>query len=93
VLKRELGEGYCMPNKHYVKGRRKEYKIRKDLLEEGFDIVQRSAGSHSPIDVFAINNKTKEIIFVQSKPEGFNRKEYEQYNWLNNEFKVKFEVR
>ena len=82
-----------MSNKHYVKGRRKEYKIRKELVDEGFDIVQRSAGSHSPIDVFAINRKTKEILFVQSKPEGFTSKEYEQYMWLNNEFKVKFEIR
>tara|TARA_Y100000310_G_C20594702_1_gene769888 strand:- start:951 stop:1181 length:231 start_codon:yes stop_codon:yes gene_type:complete len=76
-----------------VKGRRKEYKIRKELLNEGFDIVQRSAGSKSPIDVFAINKDTNEILFIQAKPEGYSRKEYEQYMWLNNEFKVKFEIR
>lgn len=82
-----------MPNPNYVKGRRKEYKIRKELIDEGFDIVQRSAGSHSPIDVFAINKTTNEILLIQAKPEGFTSKEYEQYVWLNNEFKVRFEIR
>jgi Holliday junction resolvase len=82
-----------MPNPNYIKGRRKEYKIRRELIDEGFDIVQRSAGSHSPIDVFAINKATNEILLVQAKPKGFTSKEYEQYNWLNNEFKVRFEIR
>tara|TARA_Y100000310_G_scaffold70421_1_gene66057 strand:- start:737 stop:985 length:249 start_codon:yes stop_codon:yes gene_type:complete len=82
-----------MGNPNYEKGRRKEYKIRKEYLDKGFDIVQRSAGSHSPIDVFAINKRTNEIVFIQSKPENYTSKEYEQYNWLNDEFRVKFEVR
>ena len=44
-----------MPNKNYIKGRRKEYKICKKLIEKGFDIAQRTAGSHSPIDIIVIN--------------------------------------
>ena len=82
-----------MPNKNYVKGRKKEYKICKELKEEGFDIVQRSAGSHSPIDVFAINKETKQILLIQSKPEGYKENKYEEYYWLNDEFEVKFAIR
>jgi len=82
-----------MPNRNYEKGRRKEYKIRNELIEEGYDIAQRSAGSHSPIDVFAICKKTKTILLIQSKPDDYDKKEYEEYNWLNGKFKVKFELR
>ena len=50
-----------MPNKNYLKGKAKEWRTCQKLKEEGFTIVQRSAGSHSPIDVFAINKLTKVI--------------------------------
>lgn len=82
-----------MPNKNYVKGRRKEYKICDDLKSLGFDIVQRSAGSHSPIDIFAINQKEKLILLIQCKPEGYKGKKYCEYHWLNDEFMVKFQIR
>jgi hypothetical protein len=88
-----------MPNKTpkknyaYQKGRRKEYKIRNQLLKEGYEIVQRSAGSHSPIDVFAFHKERKELLLVQSKPDGYKEKKYEEYEWLNGNFKTKFEVR
>jgi len=82
-----------MPNKRYVKGRAKEYKISKELRDIGWDIVQRTAGSHSPIDVFAINRATKEIAFIQAKPESFNSDKIEEtMAWLNGDFKVKFWV-
>jgi len=42
------------PNANYVKGRKKEYAVMKKLREEGFQIVARSAGSHSPVDVWAV---------------------------------------
>lgn len=85
-----------MPNANYVKGRRKEYKICKQLREQGFDIVQRSAGSHSPVDVFAINKKLRVIKFIQSKPDDFPKSkadelEYE-LGWLNNMFRCEFEL-
>jgi len=51
-----------MPNKNYVNGRNKEYKVCKQLKEIGFDIAQRSAGSHSPIDIFAINRLYVEFV-------------------------------
>lgn len=81
-----------MTNSNYVKGRRKEYKIRNDLIKEGWDIVQRSAGSHSPIDVFAIHKERKKILLIQAKPKGYNSKKYDEFMWLNNMFKVEFMV-
>ena len=82
-----------MPNKNYVKGRKKEYAIVKKLKEEGYDIVVRSAGSHSAIDVWAINRKLRTIKLIQAKPEEFHIKVLEdKYRWLNNVFRVTFEV-
>jgi Holliday junction resolvase len=46
-----------MSNKRF--GLDKERLIVNDLKEEGFDIVARTAGSHSAIDVFAIHRKKK----------------------------------
>jgi len=51
----------------YKLGVRKEYYLMEKLRKEGFDIVFRTAGSHSPIDVVAINTKNKEIKLIQSK--------------------------
>ncbi len=79
-----------MPNKKYVKGRRKEYRVCKRLRVEGFDIVQRTAGSHSPIDIIAISKYLKKIFLIQCKPEGYKLKKYDEYNWLNDEFDVEF---
>lgn len=87
-----------MGNPHYLKGVRKERKIMQDLKDEGFDIAMRTAGSHSPIDVFAINRSTREIIFIQSKPDDFPeseaRKIKEALDYLNwGVWKVRFELR
>ena len=85
-----------MPNKNYIKGRRKEYKIMNDLREEGYSIVQRSAGSHSPIDVFAINKEKKVIKLIQVKPDNFSKLNtkhlVELWEWLNGEFTIEFEI-
>lgn len=64
-----------MPNKNYRKGRRKEYSVCDKLRAEGFDIVQRTAGSHSPIDIIAIHRENKKIKLVQVKPNNFSDKE------------------
>jgi len=83
-------------NKNYQKGRNKEYKIVRALRAEGFDIVQRSAGSHSPIDVFAINKKKRIIKLIQSKPDNYSEKKtialYDELDWLKGSFVVVFEV-
>ena len=85
-----------MPNKNYIKGRKKEYDIVKQLREEGFDIVQRTAGSHSPIDVIAINKLLRVILFIQAKPDSLSKKKKEEIEikncWLNNAFRAEFRV-
>ena len=85
-----------MPNKNYLNGIRKERKIVNDLKKEGWDIVQRSAGSRSPIDVWAINKDLKLIRLIQAKPDNFKGKDILElltiYNWLNDNFKVEFKV-
>lgn len=51
---------------NYKRGADKERRIVNRFREAGY-LAFRSAGSHSPIDVFALNPKTHEIILVQSK--------------------------
>jgi Holliday junction resolvase len=63
-----------MPNKNYVNGRRKEYKLVHALKEKGF-IAFRSAGSHSPFDVVGVNMEKRVILFCQLKPESHSKKE------------------
>ena len=85
-----------MPNPNYQKGRRKEYSICDKLRKEGFEIVQRTAGSHSPIDVIAIHREKKLIKLIQAKPDNYPEKKTQEllkeHGWLSNNFKVEFEV-
>lgn len=81
-----------MPNRNYESGRRKEYRICNNLKKDGFEIAQRSAGSHSPIDVFAINKREKKIVFVQSKPDNFAASEAEKIEKELEYLKGKWEV-
>ena len=85
-----------MPNNNYLKGKAKEWRTCQKLIKEGFEIAQRSAGSHSPIDVWAVNRLTKVIKLVQCKPKSLSKnkkKEIEmEMNWLNDVFRVEFEV-
>lgn len=71
-----------MPNKNYVNGRAKEYRIVNKLKEEGY-IAQRTAGSHSPYDVIAIHPDKKIVLLVQSKPESMSKKAKDDL-YLNN---------
>ena len=83
-------------NINYKKGREKEYRICKRLREEGYNIVQRSAGSHSPVDIWAINIEEKKILLVQSKPESRTEREerklYKENKKLNGKYSVEFMV-
>ena len=86
-----------MPNKNYAKGRRREYSVIDKLRDEGcWEIVQRSKGSHSPIDVFAINKKEKKIKLIQVKPDNFSQfqedKILKEHSWLSDSFNVEFEI-
>ena len=47
-----------MPNANYIKGRAREYKIMEELENEGYALVMRTAGSHSPVDIVAIKEMT-----------------------------------
>ena len=82
-----------MSNPKYIKGRAREYAIMHNYKRRGW-IVLRSAGSHSPFDVVAVNKEKKQITFIQSKAGAFskaNRKALvDGYSWLNDEFLCKF---
>ncbi len=89
-----------MVNKNYVAGRRKEYRVCNKLKEEGcWDIVVRSAGSHSLVDVWAVSKEKKQILLIQVKSnitEREREKIMKEWEWLvggaNNQPK-KFEVK
>ena len=91
-----------MPNQNYIQGRRKENMIKDKLKSEGWDIVQRSASSKSPVDIWAINKKEKKILLIQSKrvlsvamnytDPKHKEKIEKEFDWLSGEFKVEFEV-
>ena len=85
-----------MSNKNYLKGRRKEYKICDIYKAKGFDIVQRTAGSHSPFDIIAISVPTQELFLIQCKPKSMSEKKREEIlkanENLNGNFKVEFKV-
>lgn len=64
-----------MPNKNYVKGRKKEYKIIREARKAGKHIIAiRSAGSKSPIDIIVIDRRSRTIRLIQAKPEAFSDK-------------------
>ena len=90
-----MGERTQMPNKNYVKGRRKEYKIVHANRGPG-KISFRSAGSHSPVDVVAIDTENKTIHLIQAKPDSMSdrakRKLETEWILLNGKFEVEFIV-
>lgn len=51
----------------YRKGYEKELRLVHNYKAMGFSIAFRSAGSHSPIDVVAIDSINKKIKLIQSK--------------------------
>lgn len=55
-----------MAQTNYQRGANKERRIVNAAREKGY-LAFRSAGSHSPIDVFILKPKTFEIILIQSK--------------------------
>ena len=85
-----------MPNKNYIKGKAKENYVCAKLKKEGYDIAQRSAGSHSPVDVWAVDRVRKVITLIQCKPASISKNKKEEIEdemrWLNNVFRVEFKV-
>jgi Holliday junction resolvase len=54
-----------LPNLNYNKGRSKEYKVMELLKAQGW-VVARSAGSHSPVDVFAARSGATLLVQVKN---------------------------
>jgi len=83
-------------NKNYTKGRAKEYRTMEKLRKAGCEVVLRSAGSHSKVDVIGINLKELKVRFIQCKPEKMSdnakQKLVDELGELNNEFMCSFEV-
>jgi Holliday junction resolvase len=81
---------------NYERGRDKEYSIIKRLKKEGYEIAQRSRGSHSPVDIWAINKEERKILLIQAKPTNICKPEAKRIegslNWLNDEFMVEFRL-
>ena len=79
----------------YKRGRAREYKIMNRLKEKGW-LAIRSAGSHSPVDIVAINEKTREIWLIQVKPKSMSQSMKDiliaQSQAYNGFFKVRFGV-
>lgn len=84
-----------MPNRNYLKGRAKEWKVRKDLEIMGWKVL-RTAGSHGFADLIAINPRTKQIRFIQCKPDDFPKSKEQQLltenSFCNDEYTSSFEV-
>lgn len=66
------GKKSNMPNRNYEKGRRYEYKIKKELEKQGYTVL-RTSGSHGFADLVAV--KPKEIRFIQCKAQKAAKKE------------------
>lgn len=67
-----------MPNRNYQNGKAKELRLTKKYKEAGADISQRSAGSHSPVDVWTIWKDKRIIKLSQVKPKSLSEKEKEK---------------
>ena len=84
-----------MPNKNYLKGRRREWKIKRELEKEG-NIVLRCAGSHGFCDLVAIDKSSNMIKFIQCKPKNFSKNKKEElvkeYDWVYDIWSCRFDV-
>ena len=84
-----------MPNQNYIKGRRKEYRVMNDERKQG-NLVIRSAGSHSPVDVISIDVKARVIKFIQCKPDDMSERDknkiMQSMRDLNEMFRCEFIV-
>ncbi|MCC6051572.1 MAG: hypothetical protein LM580_12740 [Thermofilum sp.] len=53
-----------MPRSPYKRGARYEYYVKQLLEEKGY-LVVRTAGSHGPFDLIAVDKEKREILLVQ----------------------------
>lgn len=55
-----------MPNNAYLRSTRRERELVNDLRAKGYHAC-RSAGSHSPWDVWAFHPETGHVVLIQVK--------------------------
>lgn len=60
-----------MPNRNYLRGRAREYAIKKALESQGL-ICLRTAGSHGFADLIALDTSMNVINFIQVKPKAMS---------------------
>jgi len=84
-----------MTTNNYRNGAARERYQKRKLEKEGL-ICLRTAGSKGFADLIAINRKDRIIRFIQVKPRNYSNpaklRLLEDYKWLNDSFKVRFEV-
>ena len=84
-----------MPNKHYMKGYRKERRVVNQARELGH-IAFRSAGSHSPIDVIVVDQVNRTIDLIQCKSDKMTdsakTKILQEQEGIDGDYKVAFTV-
>jgi len=76
---------------NYHKGRYYEYKVKKQLEQQGYYVV-RSAGSHTLFDLIAINPKTSEVLLIQVKKKP-TKKDKDLYGKVSKWFDGSYRVR
>lgn len=59
---------WSMPNRNYQNGRALEYRVKRQLEDDGW-FVTRSSGSHGPADLVALK-RGKPPLLVQCKANG-----------------------
>lgn len=64
--------------RNYQNGRAKEYRMRQKFMEEGWPIVMRTAGSHGPFDLIAINPEKGFMLLIQCKSSEYEKKKARQ---------------
>lgn len=80
---------------NYQRGAQKERRIMNRFRDKG-QIAFRSAGSHSPIDIIAIDTEHKVITLIQSKLgkriSGKERAEVLSHKDIEGDYKVIFQL-
>jgi Holliday junction resolvase len=66
MLRAEAESFEKLPNPNYIRGRSKEYRAMTLLKDDGW-VVARSAGSHSPVDIFAAKLGVTLLVQVKSR--------------------------
>ena len=79
-----------MASKQYIKGRRYEYKVRKDYEALGYKVL-RTAGSHGFADLIDVDMDTREVIFIQCKTGKLTHAEIEKLH-KEHEYKGPYKV-